>query len=306
MPARMVDTRSLAQLPVKNLRRCPMKEFLSLRVGGEADMVFFPENLDELRAVASAARKSGVPLYTLGGGTNLLVRDHGVRGAMVSLYRGFNYIATESGAGDQVLLRAGAGVSLARACLYALSHGLEGLEGLMGIPGSLGGCLTMNAGTNRASVGERVNTVSILAEGGEIISFHRREIDFGYRSARYPSSGIIVEAQLVLKKNEAEELRRRALETVGRRSSSRHVPPFNAGSIFKNPPGYTAGALVEECGLKGAHQGGAQISRLHGNIIVNRGWATAADVLKLMERAREAVLSRLGIELEEEIRVIGE
>ncbi len=205
-----------------------------------------------------------------------------------------------------MLLKAGAGTSLARVCLIALKNGLKGLEGFMGIPGSMGGCLTMNAGTGSSSIGESVNTVEMLTEDGKSISLHRSDITFGYRCATYPSQGVIVEAGLMVKRNGGGELRKLALEAARRRTAAKKVFPFNAGSIFKNPPGHSAGALIEECGLKGANEGDAQISHLHGNIIVNRGNAKAEDILKLMDRARATVLSRLSIELEHEIRIIGE
>ena len=301
MIAHPIDTHALSQLPVKKLHRRPMREFTSLRVGGEADIILFPENMDELQEVASTAVSRGIPLYPLGGGTNLLVSDQGIRGAVVSLFRGFNYISAENGNGRGVTVRAGAGVSLSRVCLFALNKGLEGLEALTGIPGSLGGSLTMNAGRNSASIGDRVKTVKMLTEKGELVSFTRQEIDFGYRRAEYPVRGVIVEAELVLGRS-AE----RVVKAPDRPSPSRQVLPFNAGSIFKNPPGQSAGTLMEECGLKGEREGDAQISHLHGNIIVNRGSAKAAHILKLMERARESVAARFDIHLEEEIKVIGE
>jgi UDP-N-acetylmuramate dehydrogenase len=276
-----------------------MREFTSLRVGGEADIILFPENMDQLQEVVSTALSCDIPLYPLGGGTNLLVSDQGIRGAVVSLFRGFNYISKENGRG--AIIKVGAGASLSRVCLYALNQGLEGLEGLVGIPGSLGGCLTMNAGRNSISVGDRAKTVKMLTEKGKLISFPRQDIDFGYRRAEYPARGVIVEAELTLKKRGG-----RVAKTSNKPPRSRQVLPFNAGSIFKNPPGQSAGALVEECGLKGEREGDAQISHLHGNIIVNRGNAKAAHILKLIERAREKVAARFDIQLETEIRVIGE
>jgi UDP-N-acetylmuramate dehydrogenase len=305
MPATEISP--LTRLPVKKLRRWPMSEFTSLRLGGEADLILFPRNMDDLRKVVVAAGKEDTPLYPLGGGTNLLVRDGGIRGALVSLLHGFNGIAIcENGGNGAVNLRAGAGASMGQVCLFALMQGLEGLEGLIGIPGSLGGCLTMNAGANSASIGDSVKRVKMLTESGETIFADREEINFGYRKAEYPARGIILEAELSLKKGHGEDLRRRAQELTSKRLSSKCAFPFNAGSIFKNPEGYHAGALIEECGLKGECEGDAQISPVHGNIIVNRGRASASDVLKLMDRARKMVFSRSGIELEEEIKVVGE
>lgn len=296
----------LQHLPVKKLSRWPMKELTSLRVGGKADLVLFPRDEEELGKVVSTARESGTPLYPMGGGTNLLVKDGGIAGAMVSPSHGFNYLSLPGSNGTgETILRAGAGSSLGRICLFALKNGLSGLEGLTGIPGSLGGCLTMNAGAGSTSVGENILRVKMLTEEGETVSFSRDEIDFGYRRAVYPVKGIFIEADFKLQVMDKKELSNRAVEAARKRRHSKFVFPFNAGSIFKNPQGRSAGALIEKCGLKGDTQGDAQISNLHGNIFVNRGHATAGDLLKLIEKAKEKVLESFGIELEEEIKIIG-
>ncbi len=287
-----------------------LRAHTSFRVGGPADLLFFPADPEDLRAGLRLARAQGLPAFIMGRGTNLLVRDGGIRGLVVNL-ADLNRIEGgevphQAAPGSPVSLVALGGTPLSRVINFAVRPGLSGLEWASGIPGSVGGAIAMNAGAHGHSIGELVRWVDLVdAEGNEErVSVDR--IDFGYRSTRFPRPGIIVAAGLELRvrtEQEVLEETKRCLEEHKRRL------PFgwaNAGSVFKNPPGDYAGRLIEAAGLKGARVGGAEVSVKHANVIVNIGQATAADIQGLMATITARVQQHSGVRLESEIQTIGE
>ena len=288
----------------------PLRAHTSFRVGGPADLLFFPADREDLRAGLRLAEANGVPVLVMGRGTNLLVRDGGVRGLVVNL-GGLNGVSggevpPQAAPGTPVELCALGGTPLSKVINFAVRPGLSGLEWAAGIPGSVGGAIAMNAGAHGHSMGERVLWVDLVDPAGAEERVPRTAIAFAYRSARFPRPGFIVEAGLELTVG-AEQLvlaeTKRCLEEHKRRL------PFgwaSAGSVYKNPPGDYAGRLIEAAGLKGARVGGAEVSGKHANVIVNLGQATAADILGLMRLVEGRVLAHAGVALEAEIQVVGE
>ena len=283
------------------LRDEPMAKHTTFRVGGPADVMFFPESADEVRGAIRAARAMGVPAIVVGNGSNMIVRDGGVRGLVIVLGEGFSAVTRE---GD--VLCAQAGASLARVASAALAAGLTGLEFASGIPGSLGGGCAMNAG----AYGGQLSDVLIDAEvllGDEICVLTRDEMEMGYRTTLpLREGGVVLSARFGLRSGDPEEIAARMRELNARRRDKQPLNFPSAGSVFKRPEGHFAGALIEQAGLKGRAVGGAQVSEKHAGFIVNTGDATAADVLALIDAVRDEVEARFGIRLEPEVRVLGE
>ena len=283
------------------LRDEPMAKHTTFRVGGPADVMFFPKSADEVRGAIRAARAMGVPAIVVGNGSNMIVRDGGVRGLVIVLGEGFSAVTRE---GD--VLCAQAGASLARVASAALAAGLTGLEFASGIPGSLGGGCAMNAG----AYGGQLSDVLIDAEvllGDEICVLTRDEMEMGYRTTLpLREGGVVLSARFGLRSGDPEEIAARMRELNARRREKQPLNFPSAGSVFKRPEGHFAGTLIEQAGLKGRAVGGAQVSEKHAGFIVNTGDATAADVLALIDAVRDEVEARFGIRLEPEVRVLGE
>jgi UDP-N-acetylmuramate dehydrogenase len=288
----------------------PLSAHTSFRVGGPADLLFFPADPDDLRAGLRLAAAEGLPVLVMGRGTNLLVRDGGVRGLVVNLgdlnrIEG-GEIPPQAAPGTPVEVTALGGTPLSRLINFAVRPGLSGLEWASGIPGSVGGAIAMNAGAHGHSIGERVRWVDLVDAAGAEERVGAAAIAFAYRSARFPRPGLVIAAGIelaVATEQEVLEETKRCLEEHKRRL------PFgwaNAGSVFKNPPGDFAGRLIEAAGLKGARVGGAEVSTKHANVLVNLGQATAADILGLMETVAERVARDFGVRLEPEVQVVGE
>jgi UDP-N-acetylmuramate dehydrogenase len=288
----------------------PLRAHTSFRVGGPADLLFFPADREDLRAGLRLAAAHGVPVLVMGRGTNLLVRDGGVRGLVVNL-GGLSGVSggetpPQSAPGTRVEISALGGTPLSQVINFAVRAGLSGLEWAAGIPGSVGGAIAMNAGAHGHSVGERVLWIDLMDPAGGEERVPRAALSFAYRSARFPRPGFVVEAGLELQVGSEQQVlaeTKRCLEEHKRRL------PFgwaSAGSVYKNPPGEPAGRLIEAAGLKGARVGGAEVSGKHANVIVNLGQATAADILDLMRLVEERVLAHSGVALEAEIQVVGE
>ncbi|GMR04954.1 MAG: UDP-N-acetylmuramate dehydrogenase [Thermodesulfobacteriota bacterium] len=280
----------------------PMRDCTSLRVGGPADVMAFPQDESDLKDLMNFASSRRFPLYILGSGTNLLVRDGGVRGIVVNMTEGFNEINWR----DEVSAVAGAGVKLAALVSECAQRGLKGLEFASGIPGTVGGAAVMNAGAYGHEMKEVIEGVEIMTRKGKRGFIPGSEIDFSYRSAGFTEGSVVTRVHLSFEKGTAEEVRESVAEFARRRKSTSSINLPSAGSIFKNPEGKVAGKLIEEAGLKGIARGGAAVSEVHANYIVNRGGARAADVLSLMALIRDRVYKGTGIVLEPEIKVIGE
>lgn len=280
----------------------PMKDYTSLKIGGAADVMAFPSHGNDLTGILRFAYNKGFPVFVLGGGTNLLVRDKGIRGVVINLCDGFKDV---SWSGDEEAA-VGAGMRVIELISVCKDKGLSGLEFAAGIPGTIGGAVFMNAGAYGGEIKDIVEKVEAVNIKGQRYIFDRQSLNFSYRRCELPENMIITTTYLKFKKDNPEEIKKRIKEFQDKRKAAQAIVLPNAGSIFKNPEGLSAGRLIDESGLKGIKFGGAQISEVHGNYIINFGNATAKDVLSLIAMARDKVYQTKGILLETEIRVIGE
>ena len=279
----------------------PMARHTTFRVGGPADAMFLPESADQLVAAIDAATAAGVPVLVIGNGSNLLVRDGGIRGLVIAL--GERFSAMEC-SGRVVTAQAGA--SLARVAAFAQGNGLAGLEFASGIPGTLGGGCAMNAG----AYGGQLSDVLIDAEvylDGAVRTLTRDEMQMGYRTTLpLRKGGIVLSARFALSPDDPEAIGARMRELNARRRDKQPLNYPSAGSVFKRPEGYFAGALIEQAGLKGRAVNGAMVSEKHAGFIVKAGEATAADILALIAIVQTEVEARFGVRLETEVRILGE
>lgn len=279
----------------------PMDRYTTFRIGGPADVMFFPETPQEILVAQALATESGVPVTVIGCGSNLLVSDAGIRGLVIALGKPFSRIEVR---GNAIFAQAGA--RLSAVANAALAHGLTGLEFASGIPGSVGGGAYMNAGAYGGQLSDVLTEVELLRDG-MAVRVPASEMDFGYRhSAAMESGALITGATFALQPGDAEEIRARMDDLNGRRRDKQPLEYPSAGSTFKRPEGYFAGALIEQAGLKGCRIGGAMVSEKHAGFIVNAGNATAQDVFELIMRVQHTVLDRSGVWLEPEVRLIGE
>jgi len=287
-----------------------MAHYTSLRVGGPADMLLVPADVDELRAIVACASAEEVPLTVLGNGSNLIVRSGGIRGIVVSLHDALNHLAPLPAQpmrpGDPVRVRVGAGVPLTRVLHLVIREGLKGLSFAVGIPGTLGGAIAMNAGTEVGATWDVVECVSLLLPHGETVDVGPEEVAAGYRFAALPEHSIVLGATLLAERGSPTEAREEVRRLYRCRRESQPLSYPNAGSIFKNPAGEHAGRLIDRLGLKGYRIGDAQVSLKHANFIVNLGQASVGEVLALIEYVKCRVLAHTGILLEEEVRIVGE
>jgi UDP-N-acetylmuramate dehydrogenase len=306
-PPATLDTvaAALTAAGVRLRRDEPLARHTSFRIGGPADLFLAAQSVPELQTALRAARAHDCPVFFLGGGTNLLVSDRGVRGLVVQLGKSFDFVEWELD-GDGAALRVGAAVPFKRLMSQTVAAGLAGLEFGEGIPGTVGGGLLMNAGAFGGEIGRVVIALEAVDESGEVLLLPRERLGFAYRRATLPTRAIITAVRLRLTRGAADALATAVADAKARRA--RHQPKGhpNAGSIFKNPPGAYAGRLIEDAGLKGARLGAAMFSEQHANFIVNLGGARAADVQGLIELATNAVRRRSGVELEPEVRFVGE
>jgi UDP-N-acetylmuramate dehydrogenase len=293
--------------------RVPMARHTSLRVGGPADLLALPADLDELQALIAWGQTAGVPCTIIGNGTNLVVRSGGIRGLVVSLRLALNHLSPLDWEpwqtvrpGELVRLRVGAGVPLTRLLHLMIRQGLMGLTFAVGIPGTMGGAIVMNAGTEVGSTWDVVERVSLLLPDGRIVERARHEVSAGYRYTELPSRSVVLEAILCTRKGDADQVRAEVRQIYRCRRQSQPLAQPNAGSIFKNPPGERAGRLIDRLGLKGHRVGDAQISPMHANFIVNLGRASPDDVLTLIDEVKRRVYVQTDILLEEEVRIVGE
>jgi UDP-N-acetylmuramate dehydrogenase len=280
----------------------PMARHTTFKIGGPADYLVLPSSAQEVAAVWNAAAEFGVPVIALGNGSNVLVLDGGIRGLVVKLGETMGYIRHT---GTTII--SGAGASLTDVARYAAQCGLTGLEFAVGIPGSIGGAVFMNAGAYDGEIGNVVSAVTAVCAGRRQKRFTHADIEFGYRHSVFQDNGcIICEVELSLEKGDDLAIQKTMGDFTSRREAKQPVEKPSAGSTFKRPPGYFAGTLIEQAGLKGLKLGGAQISEKHAGFIINAGNATAADVLALIKEVQRRVHDQFGVKLQPEVRIIGE
>ncbi|MBI5183603.1 MAG: UDP-N-acetylmuramate dehydrogenase, partial [Nitrospinae bacterium] len=241
-----------------------MRRYTTFHIGGKADIVIFPEDVEDIRKILSVSRERDIPIFVLGGGANLLVKDGGIRGIVLSLRKGFRDIRIVDGTTVSV----GVGAKIIEVVGFAGDNGLSGLEFAAGIPGSVGGALIMNAGAGGKEMAEVVESVTLMNQEGDILNMVGDDIGFGYRYSRFPSGSILLMARLSLKEGDKREIKEKMEVNLEERKKREPISFPSAGSIFKNPVGDFAGRLIESAGLKGYRIGDAQVSEKHANFIV--------------------------------------
>ena len=281
--------------------REPLARYTSFKVGGPADYFVEAQTSPSLTACLKLMACGGVPVLLLGNGSNLLVSDQGVRGAVLRLRGEFRRVRWHRAGAD-----VGAAHAVSRLVREAVRRGLGGLEFAEGIPGSVGGSLVMNAGAYGSEMERVVTRVDAMTAAGEPLAFGREELRFSYRDARLPHGAIVTRVGMALTPETPEAVDARMRAIMARRRESQPSGHPNFGSVFRNPPGDHAGRLIEASGLKGLRVGGAEVSRRHANFIVNRGGARAQDVRRLIEQVCSEVEKRFSVRLQTEVRFAGE
>lgn len=279
----------------------PMSKHTSFKIGGNADVYIKVNNLSKLSTILKECQASDVDYMILGNGSNLLVSDDGIRGVVIRLDGDFRKITLL----DDTTIFCGAGATLAYLCKFALNCGLSGLEFAWGIPGTVGGAVFMNAGAYDGEMKDVVHSVSHISPSGEIGRTEKDDLNFGYRTSVYRSNNMIITGvTLKLKKRNPDEIREKMDDYMLRRSTKQPLEYPSAGSVFKRPEGNFAGALIEQCGLKGKTCGGAQVSEKHAGFIINKSNATAKDVRDLIGDIQKTVSDKTGYNLECELIIL--
>ncbi len=278
-----------------------MKELTSIKIGGEADYFAVPQDLDDLKLVLSFCKEKDIPFFVIGNGTKLLMRDEGFKGVIVKLGEHFKSIKNN---GRQT--RVGAGVDLSTLIDFTTERGFSGLESLSGVPGTIGGAIARNASAFGEDISQRVLSVKALDKDNNYLTLSREALGFGYRTSIFLNNRdwIIIEAELELWPREKEEIVSRLEEIRKKKVLSQPISFASAGCIFKNPSSYSAGFLIQEAGCLGMKVGGAQVSLQHANFIINKGNATARDVLRLIQEIKGKVKDKFNISLEPELEII--
>ncbi|MBA4396584.1 MAG: UDP-N-acetylenolpyruvoylglucosamine reductase [Syntrophus sp. (in: bacteria)] len=283
----------------------PLDRYTSLKVGGRADALVFPQSVEEIGKLVLFFRQSDRPFLVVGNWTNLLVRDGGYRGAIIAM-KDICRITWVREDQDRVMVDVQAGVSLSDLVHLTAERALAGMAFCAGIPGSVGGAVMMNAGAYGSEIKDVIYKVVLMDDQSVVTDRLRRDLSFEYRRLNVPQGTIVLGAVFCLERGDPREIRQGIDEIVGRRRQKHPLDYPSAGSIFKNPAGHSAGLLIEAAGLKGTQIGGAKISEKHGNFIINTGGAKAVDILALIERVQEKVFKQTGIVLETEVRIVGE
>lgn len=276
----------------------PLAPHTWMSIGGPAQYLVEPRNTDELAAVVKACATDQIPVRILGGGSNILVRDEGVGGAVIRLVADeFSRIVV-----DGIRVRAGAGALLSNVISSSVKAGLAGLETLVGIPGTIGGALKGNAGGRSGDIGQFVRSVTVLTDKGEIVTLAEDQVTFAYRTSDIDEL-VVLSGEFELQRDDPDEITRRLRTIWIMKKATQPLTFQSAGCIFKNPRGLSAGALIEQAGLKGTRIGEAEISDRHANFIIAHPGATSADVLRLIDLARSKVTEQFGVDLELEIQI---
>lgn len=288
---------------MEHLRDLPLAPYTSYRVGGPADHAVFPADVDQLVQVVRAARRSGLPWMVLGGGSNVLVSDRGVRGLVILTVR----MTRLTVAGARIVAEAGA--SSHQVALAARDAGLSGVEFLTCLPGSIGGACVMNARAFGGEISQVLRRARVVTRGGQLRERQLRGDQFGYKRSPFQrSGGIVAEVTLQLSRGRRDRIAHRMADNEAHRRANHEMDFPSCGCVFKNDRriGIPSGKLIDSCGLKGFTIGAAQVSPHHANFVINRGGATAADVRRVIEHVRDTVTRKTGHLLQLEVRVVGE
>ncbi len=280
----------------------PMSEHTSFKIGGPADIIITPTSIEEIHHAYQALKSEGVAVTLMGNGSNMLVSDLGIRGAVIKIADTFKGIER---VGDVLVVQAGA--LLSTLANNALSESLTGFEFASGIPGTLGGAVYMNAGAYGGEMKDVVLAVTILNRDGHILRIERDQLDFGYRTSSIKHhQQTVLTVEIGLQAGEKTEIQATMDDLNLKRTTKQPLKWPSAGSTFKRPPGYYAGQLIQDAGLRGLRYGGAQVSELHCGFIINAGQATCQDVLTLIKTVQKCVLDLSGVVLETEVLMVGE
>lgn len=282
-------------------REVSMKNYTSFKVGGPAELFLSPEDAGQTAKLVRFCEKEEIPVFVLGKGSNLLVSDRGIKGAVI-------YTGKQCGISlvDENTVRAQSGASLAQLCTFALENSLSGLEFAYGIPGTVGGAVFMNAGAYGGEMKDVLLNSEYVSTDGTSGELDNEAMELSYRHSAYENSNLVITAASVrLAPADRNEIKSTMNDILARRKEKQPLEYPSAGSTFKRPEGNFAGALIEQCGLKGVSVGGAQVSEKHAGFIINRGGATAADILSLIKHVKARVKAQTGVSLETEIRLIG-
>ena len=290
----------LAALGIAYEENIPMSAKTSFKIGGAAELMLFPATVEELQACIKLCAEQGEKPFILGCGSNLLVKDSGIDGVVISTEKLLGISLDGDG-----LIACMAGVKLSELCVFAQKQGLAGLEFAYGIPGSAGGAAYMNAGAYGGEMKDVLHSVRYVDPAGELRELPIEALDLGYRHSVFmQNNGVIAGITVKLQPGDSSEIRMKMNEILQKRKDKQPLELPSAGSVFKRPEGHFAGALIEQCGLKGKGVGGAQVSEKHAGFIVNAGGATAADVRALIALVQAVVEAETGIFLEPEIRFV--
>lgn len=280
----------------------PMSRHTTFRIGGPADFYLCPHSTKEVQEIVEICKEENLPYFVLGNGSNLLVSDKGYRGVVIQLWKNFSDITVKD-----CCIQAKAGALLSKVATEALEAGLTGMEFASGIPGTIGGAAFMNAGAYGGEMKDIIKSVKVLDTQGEVRVLPKEELKMGYRTSIVKEKGYtVLSVELELSKGNREEIRNTMEDLKERRTSKQPLEMPSAGSTFKRPEGYFAGKLIMDSGLRGFSVGGAQVSEKHCGFVVNKGGATAMDVLNLIREVQRRVKEQFGVDLETEVRFLGE
>ncbi len=282
----------------------PLSEHTSLSIGGPADVFLFPGEPLSIRNLMIVLKNKGVPFFTIGGGTNILVRDGGIEGVVISL-RNFRRIEVLNEGSSDAELFVEAGVPLQKLVNFCKDRGYSGVEGLTGIPGTVGGAICGNAGSYGCEMKDTVVSVVIMDAGGRLDRLRSEAVGFGYRRSNISGSHLVVSANMKFKLDDKAAVAQKTEKFFLEKKANQPIAGKSAGCVFKNPEGMAAGRLIDEAGCKGMKAGGIEVSTLHANFFINTGGGTASEYLELMDRVSAVVQKKFGLVLEPEIRIVG-
>lgn len=279
----------------------PLREYLYTKMGGKADYLVLPNRYEQVAETVKFAKQNNIPFTVLGNGSNLIIRDGGIRG-IVMLLTELNQITCEN---NEIVAQCGA--TIIDVSRRALQESLTGLEFACGIPGTVGGAVYMNAGAYGGEIKDVLDHVIVVDENGELQKVEAKDLDLSYRTSNIPEKGyIVLEATFKLQEGEQEQIKAKMDDLTFQRESKQPLEYPSCGSVFKRPPGYYAGKLIQDSNLQGVSIGDAEVSKKHAGFIINKGNATASDYIALIEHVQKTVKENFGVELEREVRIIGE
>lgn len=280
----------------------PMKKHTSFKIGGPADVMIIPSNEDEVVASIKFCRENDIDFLTMGNGSNMLVKDGGIRGAVIKINKGLNNIYID---GNKIYCEAG--ILMSTASKFALKNSLKGMEFASGIPGTIGGGTTMNAGAYGGELKDIITKVRALDKSNNIVEFNNEEMNFRYRGSRVKDEGLIVlGVEITLEQGDYSTIEETMNDLTYKRTSKQPLELPSGGSTFKRPTGYFAGKLIDDAGLRGLRHGGAQVSEKHCGFVVNVDNATCKDVLRLISVIQKVINDKFDVLLETEIMILGE